>query len=104
LKTTSTARNYSLAGAALGLLAFFAVALLPSLVYGGQAGLALAGGLLHTSGIPTLASRILIVFGGAMGVTAVASLFVIGGAAVGAAASTLAGPSPKATLHEKHTT
>jgi hypothetical protein len=95
-----SSRTFTLVGAGLGLLAFFAVALLPSLLYGGQAGLMLAGGLFESSGLPTLGVRILVVFGGMMGVTAVASLFMVGGAAVGAAASTLTGPSQKAPLHQ----
>lgn len=93
-------RTFPLVGAGLGLLAFFAVALLPSLLYGGQAGLMLAGGLFETSGLPTLGVRILVVFGGMVGVTAVASLFMVGGAAVGAAASALTGPPRRATLHQ----
>jgi hypothetical protein len=98
---TPTRRTLSLLGAIVGLAAFFAVALFPSLLYGGHAGRLLAGGIIETSGVPTLAVRILVVFGSIVGVTAVASLFVAGGAAVGAAASVLTGPAQKPMPHRK---
>jgi hypothetical protein len=75
----------SLIGAGIGLALFLAVALLPSLLYGGYAGLLLASGIVGTPVEPTLVTRGLIVFGMVLGVTAVGSLFAVLGAAAGAA-------------------
>ena len=69
-------------GAGIGLIAFLAVALLPALLYGGYAGVLLAGGI----------------FGMVLGVTAVAALFAVAGAAAGAAVGALVGIIPE---HEK---
>lgn len=84
-------KNSSIVGAAAGLALFLAVALLPSLLYGGYAGVMLAGGILGTPVQPTLAVRALVVFGMAMGVVGVGSLFAVGGAAAGAAVGALTG-------------
>jgi hypothetical protein len=86
-----TRRNATLIGAAVGLAAFVAIALLPALLYGGYAGVLLAGGIFGTPIKATLAVRALIVFGMVLGVTGVGALFAVGGAAAGAAASVLAG-------------
>ncbi len=88
----------TLIGAGIGLATFLAIALLPALLYGGYAGVLLAGGIFGTPVVPTLAVRALIVFGMLMGVTAVGSLFAVAGAVAGAAVSALAGaaPSPRA--------
>ncbi len=75
----------TLVGAGIGLALFLAVALLPAMLYGGYAGLLLAGGIFGTPVEPTLLPRALIVFGMAMGVVAVGSLFAVMGAAAGAA-------------------
>ncbi|ACG71360.1 conserved hypothetical protein [Anaeromyxobacter sp. K] len=75
----------SLIGAGIGLALFLAVALLPALLYGGYAGLLLAGGIVGTPVQPTLIVRGLIVFGMGLGVVGVASLFAVAGAAAGAA-------------------
>ena len=82
----------TLIGAGVGLAVFLAVGLLPSLLYGGYAGVLLAGGFVGTPVQPTLFVRALIVFGMTMGVVGVGSLFAVGGAAIGAAVSVLAGP------------
>ena len=74
-------KSYTLIGAAVGLAVFLALALLPSLLYGGYAGVLLAGGIFGTPVKATFLVRALIVFGMVMGVTSVASLFAIGGAA-----------------------
>ncbi|MEK6706206.1 MAG: hypothetical protein AABZ06_10490 [Bdellovibrionota bacterium] len=78
-----------LLGAGLGFVVFLAVALLPTLVYGGYAGLLLAGGIFGTPVEQTILSRGLIVFGMSLGVTAVAFLFTIAGAASGALVGTI---------------
>ncbi len=88
-------KHYTLIGAAVGLAAFLALGLLPSLLYGGYAGVLLAGGLFGTPVKATLLVRGLIVFGMVLGVVGVGGLFAIGGAAVGAAASALAGAAPE---------
>ena len=86
-----TRKSYTLIGAAVGLALFLAIALLPSLLYGGYAGVLLAGGIFGTPVKATLAVRALIVFGMVLGVTGVGGLFAIGGAAAGAAISALTG-------------
>ncbi|GAO02577.1 hypothetical protein [Anaeromyxobacter sp. PSR-1] len=89
----------SLIGAGIGLALFLAIALLPALLYGGYAGLLLAGGIVGTPVQPTLLVRGLIVFGMGLGVVGVASLFAVAGAAAGAAVGailTIAGRRPVA--------
>jgi hypothetical protein len=87
----------SIVGAAIGLALFLAVALLPALLYGGYAGVLLAGGIVGTPVQPTFLVRALIVFGMVMGVTGVGALFAVGGAVAGAAVGVLAGaPAEKA--------
>jgi hypothetical protein len=88
-------KNYTLIGAAVGLAVFLAIALLPSLLYGGYAGVLLAGGIFGTPVSATFLPRALIVFGMVLGVTGVGSLFAVGGAAAGAALSVLAGAIPE---------
>jgi hypothetical protein len=84
-----TNKTPSLIGAGAGLALFLAVALLPSLLYGGYAGVLLAGGIFGTPLQATFLARALIVFGMVLGVTAVASLFAVAGAFVGAAIGAL---------------
>jgi len=79
----------TLVGAGIGLALFLAVALLPAMLYGGYAGLLLAGGIFGSPVQPTLLPRILIVFGMGMGVVAVGSLFAVLGAVSGAAVGAL---------------
>jgi hypothetical protein len=79
----------TLVGAGIGLALFLAIALLPAMLYGGYAGLLLAGGIFGTPVVPTLLPRALIVFGMAMGVVGVGSLFAVVGAAAGAAVGAL---------------
>ena len=86
-----TRKTFTLIGAAAALALFLAVALLPSMLYGGYAGVLLAGGIFGTPVGATLAVRALIVFGMVLGVVGVGSLFLVSGAAVGAAVSVLAG-------------
>jgi hypothetical protein len=81
----------SLIGAGVALALFLAVALLPALLYGGYAGVLLAGGIFGTPLQATFLARALIVFGMVLGVTAVGSLFAVAGAFVGAAIGALTG-------------
>ncbi len=79
----------TLVGAGIGLALFLAIALLPSMLYGGYAGVLLAGGIFGTPVEPTLLARALIVFGMVLGVLAVGSLFAVAGAVAGAAVGAL---------------
>jgi hypothetical protein len=88
-RTRNPARLFTLVGAGIGLALFLAVALLPALLYGGYAGVLLAGGIFGTPVTSTLAVKALIVFGMVLGVTAAASLFAVVGAAAGAAVAAL---------------
>jgi hypothetical protein len=90
---------FALVGAGIGLALFLALALLPSILYGGYAGLLLAGGIVGTPVQATFLVRALIVFGMVLGVTGVASLFAVLGAMAGAAVGALTGtvaPAKKA--------
>src|SRR6266487_3830279 len=91
-------KSYTLIGAAIGLAAFLAIALLPALLYGGYAGVLLAGGIFGTPVPATLLVRALVVFGIVLGVVSIGSLFAVGGAVAGAAVSVLSGALPE---HEK---
>ena len=79
----------SIIGAAVGLALFLAVALLPALLYGGYAGVLLAGGIFGTPVQPSFLVRALIIFGMVLGAVGVGSLFAVGGAAAGAAVGAL---------------
>ena len=93
----------TLIGAGIGLALFLAVGLLPSLLYGGYAGLLLAGGIFGTPVEPTFLPRALIVFGMAMGVVAVGSLFAVLGAVAGAAVSALTAITTRRPAEEQAT-
>jgi hypothetical protein len=82
---TNTNKTPALIGAGIGLATFLAIALLPAMLYGGYAGVLLAGGIFGTPVTASLGVRALIVFGMILGVTAVGSLFAVAGAALGAA-------------------
>lgn len=76
-------------GAALGLAAFLAIGLLPALLYGGYAGVLLAGGIFGEPIKATLLVRMLIVGGMVLGTVGVGALFAVGGAVAGAALNAL---------------
>lgn len=78
-------KNLTLAGAVLGIVSFFVIGLLPAMAYGGYAGLLLAQGL-------GFGSRLITVFGMAMGVFGVGSLFAVLGAVLGTACGALLSP------------
>jgi hypothetical protein len=84
----------ALVGAGIGLAIFLAVALLPALLYGGYAGVLLAGGIFGTPVAASIGVRILIVFGMVLGVTALGSLFAVAGAAAGAAVGAIVRLTP----------
>ncbi len=100
--TTNSKKVPALVGAGIGLALFLALALLPALLYGGYAGVLLAGGIFGTPVTASIGVRALIVFGMVLGVTAVGSLFAVAGAAAGAAVGALlrAAPSERKAKHE----
>jgi hypothetical protein len=81
----------AIVGAVAALVLFLVFALLPALLYGGYAGVLLAGGIFGTPLQATLLARALIVFGMVLGAVAVGSLFAVGGAFVGSAIGALTG-------------
>jgi hypothetical protein len=98
--TTSTPPRYklhTLVGAGIGLVAFLAIGLLPTVLYGGYAGVVLAGALLGTPVSATLAVKSLIALGVVLGVTLGGALFAAAGAAGGAAVGALVGGSSPAS-------
>ena len=96
---TPKAQNkiFTLVGAGIGLALFLAIALLPAVLYGGYAGLLLAGGIVGTPVAPTFFVKGLIIFGMVLGVTGIASLFAVLGAVAGAAVGALTGTVVPAT-------
>lgn len=99
---TNTNKTPALVGAGIGLATFLAVALLPAMLYGGYAGVLLAGGIFGTPVNASLAARALIVFGMVLGVTAVGSLFAVAGAAVGAAVGAMVRATTPAAKKAEH--
>jgi hypothetical protein len=87
--TATNKKIPTLIGSGIGLAVFLAVGLLPAMLYGGYAGVLLAGGIFGTPVEATLLARALIVFGMVLGVVAVGSLFAVVGAAAGAAVGAL---------------
>jgi hypothetical protein len=79
----------TLIGAGIGLALFVAIALLPAVLYGGYAGVLLAGGIFGTPVTATILTRSLVVFGMVLGVVGVGSLFAVSGAVAGAAVGAL---------------
>ncbi|MBL0277194.1 MAG: hypothetical protein IPQ24_14095 [Anaeromyxobacter sp.] len=80
---------FSVVGGSLGLVAFLAVALLPSVVYGGIAGMSLATGLFGLPEAHGVAISVFIALGIVSAVSAVAFLFSGLGAAAGASVGAL---------------
>ena len=95
-------KTHTLIGAGIGLAAFLAIALLPALLYGGYAGVLLAGGLFGTPVHPTFWVRALVIFGMMMGVVGVGGLFTVAGAAAGAAVAALTTAAEPEAKGEHH--
>ena len=76
-------KTVAVAGAVLGFALFLGVGLLPAIMYGGYAGLLLAGGIFGTPVPTTLLARGLVGFGMVLGVFATAAVFAVAGAATG---------------------
>lgn len=81
--------TFSKIGAAVGLALFLAVAMLPAALYGGYAGVLLAGGIFGSPLAPTFLVRTLIMGGMVLGTIAVGSLFTVAGAVAGSAVGAL---------------
>jgi hypothetical protein len=79
-----TSSKLPLVGAAVGLITYLAFGLLPSMLYGGYAGMMLATGVLGGPLHGGCTARAFIVGGMVFGVTAVASLACVTGAVLGA--------------------
>jgi hypothetical protein len=88
-RSVARQNTFSFVGAGIGVVLFFAVALLPSLVYGGVASVQLASGVFGVSGAPTLGTSAFIVLGMVIAVTAAGSLFTAMGAVAGASLAAL---------------
>lgn len=86
-----TYRTYTFFGGIIGLLAYLAVGLLPSLVYGGFAGVALASAMLGGPLDASLLGRGLVVFGMVVGLLGTAAVFTVVGGALGAGAYAVVG-------------
>lgn len=78
-------KTVAVAGAVIGFALFLGIGLLPAIMYGGYAGLLLAGGIFGTPVPPTLLARGLVGFGMALGVFATAAVFAVAGAATSSA-------------------
>jgi len=83
-------KTSSLVGAGIGLALFMAIAMLPAMLYGGYAGVLLAGGIFGTPISPTFLVRTMIIGGMVLGTLSVASLFTVAGAAIGGGVNILA--------------
>jgi len=75
----------AVAGAAVGIALFFAVGLLPAVLYGGYAGLLLATGIFGAPLPAHLFARGLVAFGSLLGVLGTAAVFAVIGAAAASA-------------------
>lgn len=81
---TSGVRTSAFAGGVVGLVTFLAVGLLPSLVYGGYAGVALANALFGTPIHEHFLAQALVIFGMVVCLLSAAGLFVLLGASLSA--------------------
>lgn len=87
-------KTFAFAGGSIGLCIFLVAALLPSIVYGGFAGVTVSSILLGEPLDGQLLSKVLIGIGSIAGILCTAGLFVIGGAALGSGIYRLARMSP----------
>jgi hypothetical protein len=92
-RTTPRHVSFSIVGATVGLVLFLVVALLPSLLYGGVAGVRVVTGFFGAPGAHPLVVEAFAAFGIVLSVTAVGALFASLGAVAGASVGALAGLS-----------
>ncbi len=88
--SNSGERTFAFGGGIVGLIAFLIIGLLPSLVYGGFAGAALAAGLLGHPVDASMMARGITIFGMVAGLLATAGVFVVVGAVFGSIVHALA--------------
>jgi hypothetical protein len=96
----NTSKTFTLVGAGIGHALFLALGLLPSVLYGGYAGVLLAGGIFGTPVEATWVVRAFIVAGMVVGVAACAALFAALGAAAGAGVAALTRSAGKVEADE----
>jgi len=97
----STPQNASFIGGIIGLVTFLVVGLLPSLLYGGYAGLILGTALFGSPVHESIFAQATVVMGVLCGLLAVGGLFVLGGAILASgiwllAVSAMPEPEPEA--------
>ena len=80
----STSRSFAFAGGITGLVTFLFFGLLPSIVYGGFAGVTMASSILGGPADGSLVGRVLVAFGMVVGLLGTGSVFIVIGAALGA--------------------
>lgn len=81
-----TSRTFAFGGGIVGLVTFLFVGLLPSIVYGGFAGVTMASSILGGPADGSLIGRALVVFGMVVGLLGAGGVFIVIGAALGAGA------------------
>jgi hypothetical protein len=82
---------YTMIGAAVGLALFLGVAMLPAALYGGYAGVLIAGGIFGSPIQPNFLVKTLIMGGMILGTIGIGSLFTVAGAVAGASLAALTG-------------
>jgi hypothetical protein len=85
----NTSKTFTLVGAGMGLAIFLAIGLLPSVLYGGYAGVLLAGSIFGMPVEGTFLVRAFIVAGMVLAVVLSGGLFAAVGAAAGSAVQAL---------------
>lgn len=87
-------KTFTFFGGIVGLIVFLIVGLLPSIVYGGCAGISLSSAILGEQLDGQILSKVLIALGVIMGSFATASVFIIVGSIFGTGIHYLATMSP----------
>lgn len=90
IKNLSGNKAFTFFGGVIGLTLFLIIGLLPSIVYGGYAGVVLSSGIFGPTMNPSVATKLLILFGIITGVLSTAGLFTVLGAISGTATFSLA--------------
>ena len=80
IATRSTPQHASFIGGIVGLATFLVLGLLPSLLYGGYAGIILGTALFGSPVHESIFAQVTVVLGVLCGVLAIGGLFVLGGA------------------------
>ncbi len=96
---SSGSRTFAFAGGIAGLVTFLLVGLLPSIVYGGFAGVTMASSILGGPADGSLLGRGLVVFGMVVGLLGAGSVFIVIGAALGAGAYGLVRSASRSSAH-----